>query len=258
MANRSRAPQGPSSPRSRKISREPASRGYSLSRRAAFGSALGGLAAAGVAMTLSSLDARTPVASAPTVSPVSTSPMPTSQPLPPQPSNEKGPPDAPVHMVDFSSYTCPHCASFALTVEPAIDEHYVEPGLLHFRFVHSPFDPFALRASEAVETAGAQGAFWPYHYELMLHQRDLVEANYVDAALERLAIRLGLDVDRFRLDLNAHRYLPLVEAAMRESADNDIRGVPTFLIGEARITGSRPFEQLAQVIDDALARSGRA
>lgn len=252
MANRSRAPRGHSSPHSRKISRDPASPGYSVSRRAAFASALGGLAAAGVAMTLSSLDARPPAAAEPTVSTISTSSTPTP------PPNEKGPPDAPVHMVDFSSYTCPHCANFALTVEPAIDERYVKPGLLHFRFVHSPFDPFALRASEAVEAAGAQGAFWPYHHELMLNQRDLVEANYFDAALERLAIRLGLDVDRFRLDLTTHRYLPLVEAAMRESADNDIRGVPTFLIGEARITGSRPFEQLAQVIDDALARSGRA
>ena len=61
--------------------------------------------------------------------------------------------------------------------------------------------PHAQLAAEAAEAAAAQGAFWPMHDLLLQHQ----DALSIDGP-RRLRAALGLDVDRFRDDLQRHVY----------------------------------------------------
>ena len=221
-----------------------------VTRREALLAGAGGLLVAGVGMALTSLGARGPeevVAETPVEPVVAASP---SEPT------AKGRSDAPVHMLDFSSYTCGHCASFTLEVEPLIDRDYVEPGLLYFRFVHVAFGPLSERASEAAECAGAQGAFWPYHRELMARQVDLYRRHYPDVALVEIATDLGLDTERFSKDLVSGRYLPRVAEAGREADRRDVHATPTFFINDVEVLGARPFSDFQRIIDEALANSG--
>jgi protein-disulfide isomerase len=217
----------------------------------------GGLALAGLGMALTGLGAREPdevVADAPREATA----LPTQAAVPTNPSDptEKGSPDAPVRMIDFSSYTCSHCADFALETEPLLDDHYIAPGLMHFRFAHVAFSPFSQRASEAAECAGVQGAFWPYHHELMARQTVLYRAQYEDALLAEIAAGLELDADAFLADLTSGRCLPRVQAAHQEAVQRGIRATPTFLINEVKVLGARPFTEFQRIIDQELASSG--
>ena len=79
---------------------------------------------------------------------------------------------------------------------------------LRFAFRHFPLaeiHPYALRAAEAAEAAGAQGKFWPMHDLLFANQQALD-----DAGLVRYATHLGLDVPRFVRELAEHTWEPRV------------------------------------------------
>ena len=52
-----------------------------------------------------------------------------------------GNPAAPVNIVDYSSFTCPHCATFHSEVFPKIKEEYVDSGKVFLIFMEFKFSP---------------------------------------------------------------------------------------------------------------------
>ena len=46
-----------------------------------------------------------------------------------------GNPDAPVKIVEYASFTCPHCATFHLDVLPNIKEKYLDKGLVQLEYM---------------------------------------------------------------------------------------------------------------------------
>ncbi len=101
-------------------------------------------------------------------------------------------------------------------------------------------------AAEAAEAAAAQGKFFEMHRLLFENQHALEPANLLD-----YAGRLGLDLDRFRDDLNAHRFGPRVQQDMVGALRSGVNGTPAFFINNQRQVGYE-LEQLAGAIDSAL------
>lgn len=225
-----------------------------ISRREALIAGFGGLAVAGVAIDLSGRSGEEQVEAEPTALPtVVAGATRIDEDLRP---GQKGSPDAPVTLLDFSSYTCGHCARFAIDTEPLIDERYVATGRVLFTFMHFPLNSGAHRASLAVESAGAQGAFWGYHRELMLRQDEGIASQYSDDWLGSLATGLRLDVDRFLVDLSSRGFEERVADAQREGERRGVRATPTFFINGVTVVGARPFEDFRKAIDEALSRAG--
>src|ERR1700720_264160 len=82
----------------------------------------------------------------------------------------QGPEDAPITLVEYGDYECPHCGA----AHPIVKEIRRRLGNgLRFAFRHFPLSrihPHAERAAEAAEAAGAQGKFWQLHDQLFEHQ----------------------------------------------------------------------------------------
>ncbi len=53
---------------------------------------------------------------------------------------EKGSKDAPVTIVEYASFTCPHCASFHKDVFKKIEKEYIEKGYVKFIYREIYFD----------------------------------------------------------------------------------------------------------------------
>ena len=53
--------------------------------------------------------------------------------------------DAPITFVEYSSFTCPHCATFHKVVFPTLKEKYLDTGEAKFVFRHYPLDRFSTR-----------------------------------------------------------------------------------------------------------------
>ena len=56
--------------------------------------------------------------------------------------------DAAVKIKIFSSLTCPHCASFHMSLIPKIKENYVKSGIVQLIFIDFPLDQSAFNASK--------------------------------------------------------------------------------------------------------------
>ncbi len=139
----------------------------------------------------------------------------------------RGTHDAPITVIEFGDFECPHCGR----AEPVVRSLLTDTDV-RYVWRHLPLPdvhPQAQLAAEAAEAAGAQGAFWEMHDLLLTHQDHLRLAD-----LLRYAEQLGLDVDRLHDDLQRRRHESRVARDV-ESADlSGVSGTPTFFINGQR------------------------
>ena len=108
----------------------------------------------------------------------------------------KGPPSAPVTLVEYGDYECPYCGA-AYPILKDVQERMAERLRFVFRnFPISTSHPHAEQAAEAAEAAAAQGRFWEMHDTLYENQNRLTDRD-----LQAYAVDLELDVQRFERDL---------------------------------------------------------
>jgi protein-disulfide isomerase len=162
-----------------------------------------------------------------------------------------GPPDAPLEVIEYGDYQCPHCGK----VHPTVRELLARYGpRVRFAFRHFPlvkFHPKAKLAAEAAEAAAAEGKFWEMHDLLYSHQNALEPAD-----LLKYAEQLGMDLDRFRRDLEAHVHAARVQRDLAGGVRSGVNRTPTFFINGRRHDGGYSAEELAAALD-AAAGAGR-
>src|SRR5229473_2767612 len=80
---------------------------------------------------------------------------------------------APVTLVEYGDYECPHCGH-AHPVVKRLQKHFGESLRFVFRnFPLSEMHPVAEPAAEAAEFAGTQNKFWEMHDGIFEHQSQL-------------------------------------------------------------------------------------
>ena len=112
-----------------------------------------------------------------------------------------------------------------------------------------PFHPFAMPSALASMAAYEQGKFWEYHDKLFANQQKLTHDDLV-----RYAKEVGLDIGRFESALNSARGKPAIDADVAEGKSLGVTGTPAFFINGHFLSGAKPFEEFAQVINGELAR----
>ena len=143
-----------------------------------------------------------------------------------------GPETAALTLVEYGDYECPYCGM----AHPAVKEVLRVMGDdVRFAYRHFPMaqiHPHAYGAALAAEAAAAQSAFWPMHEVLFENQDRLAIPDLVTYAQA-----LGLDVDRFVLDLEQRTYEPKVREDFMSGVRSGVNGTPTFFINGVRHNG---------------------
>jgi len=158
---------------------------------------------------------------------------------------------APVTLVEYGDYECPHCGQAYIVVEELLDRlgSYV---LLAFRhFPMNSVHPQAQHAAEAAEAAGAQGRFWAMH-GMLFENQDALD----DQSLVRYAAALGLDAMRFTSDLARHIYAGRVREDFLSGARSGVNGTPTFFVNGLRHEGGYDLDSLLDSVECALEAVG--
>jgi protein-disulfide isomerase len=157
-----------------------------------------------------------------------------------------GPPDAPVTLLEYGDFQCPHCGR----AHPIVESLRAQFGnRMRFAFRHFPLvksHPQASLAAEAAEAAGAQGKFWEISHTLFTHQQNLRENFLIDYARE-----LGLDTARFEADLKAHTFGPRVREDLGSGLRSGVNGTPTFFVNGIRQNGYDQAD-LTRAVQSAL------
>lgn len=143
--------------------------------------------------------------------------------------NSKGSASAKLTIVEFADFECGHCKQTAKSMEELLKKH-PEVRLV---YKHLPLETHknAKNASIAAEAAAMQNKFWPMHKALFESEQPLSSAQ-----IEALASKIkGLDIARFRADLNNPKVLEKVENSQREAQLLGISGTPALFFN------GRPF-----------------
>lgn len=166
----------------------------------------------------------------------------------------KGPAGAPVTLVEFSDFQCPYCARINPTLD-TLRERYGDRLRVVFRqFPLRQIHPQAQKAAEAALCAADQGKFWQLHDALFADQGRLTVAD-----LEARAEEVGLNADSFGECLASGEKAAAVQADLEAGHRVGVSGTPSIFVNGRPVelvSGRSPVDQLAEVIEDELRRSG--
>lgn len=160
----------------------------------------------------------------------------------------RGPEDAKVTLVEYTDFECPFCARFSANLDEALkDEELAKNVRVVVKQFPLGFHRNAEPAAQAALAAHAQGQFWEYHDILWQNTRALDRPS-----LERYAEQLGLDMTKFKADLDNDTYKEQVQAEFREGSGFGVQGTPTWFVNGAMHSGALPPEQIKSILLDAL------
>jgi protein-disulfide isomerase len=117
---------------------------------------------------------------------------------------------------------------------------------LRFAYRHFPLTqihPHAQQAAEAAEAAAVQGRFWELHDLLFTHQDRLTLQDLLG-----YAAALGLDVQRYALELENHVHAPRVREDFLSGVRSGVNGTPTFFVNGVRHNGGYDLESLLEAL----------
>ena len=152
-----------------------------------------------------------------------------------EPARALGPENAPVVLEEFGDYQCPPCREVFPEVE-AVKREYGDR--LRFVFRHYPLTrihPHALLAALAAEAAGAQGKFWEMHRALYENQQAWSRMPDPRPLFELYALRIGLDVERFRRDIGGQEADARVVADHNRARSLGVESTPTFFLNGRKL-----------------------
>jgi NhaA family Na+:H+ antiporter len=159
-----------------------------------------------------------------------------------------GPAAAPVTLVEYGDYECSYCRRAHRGILRLRDEHL--PGQLRYVFRHLPnrrLHEHAQLAAEAAEAAAAQDKFWEMHGYLFTHQGALDRDGLIQAARA-----IGLDVERFTRELDAHTYAARVDEDRASAERSAASATPTFFVDGRRYDGPWDVESLLEAVRKPL------
>jgi protein-disulfide isomerase len=160
----------------------------------------------------------------------------------------RGPMTAPITLVEYGDYQCPHCGMAHPIVNQVLD-HF--RGSLRFVFRHFPLTeihPLAGIAAESAEFAGAANRFWEMHDALFENQSILSVPT-----IFMIAEKLGLPEIELRDALETGRYRNKVRSDFMSGVRSGVNGTPTFFINGVRHDGPYDFASLASAIQLRMA-----
>jgi protein-disulfide isomerase len=161
----------------------------------------------------------------------------------------RGPANAPVTLVEYGDYECPHCR-LAHPIVNAVRQHFARQ--LRFVFRHFPLSqihPNAETAAESAEFAGAHGRFWEMHDGIYENQ-DRLGLPLLFAWVRTL----GLSELELQSALASGEYEPKVRADFLGGVRSGVNGTPSFFINGEGHDGSYAFDDLVAAIELRLER----
>ncbi len=178
--------------------------------------------------------------------------------------NALGDPNAPITIVEFSDFLCPHCQNFYAKTEESLIKTLVEPGKV--RFVYRTMGdaiggPRSLAAGAGLYCALEQDAFWPYH-DLLFLAAPQARGNsriFSREHLLSLAAQLGLDTQSFAECLDSGRGKQRALQDKQEGSEvYGVNATPTFIFLDpqgqvlARLEGAYPIDAFVQQVNQLL------
>ena len=164
-----------------------------------------------------------------------------------------GNPDAAVEILEYSSLTCPHCASFHRETLGQLKKEFIDTGKVKLTYRDFPLDGLALRAAMLARCA-PEDRYFAFLETLFHNQSNWTRAADPLGALGQIARLGGMSRERFEACMADEK---LGDGILQIRLDGQnaysIQSTPTFVVrvnGEQKkiISGAQSFAEFEKVL----------
>jgi len=162
--------------------------------------------------------------------------------------------DAPVTLIEYASFTCPHCATFHKNVLPSLRKDYIDTGKVKLVYREVFFDGPGLWAAMVARCGGGMKYFGVSNliYE---RQREWTQGEG-GAAIAQNLYKLGRIAGMKDADMEAclqdqDMAKAMVEKFQKDSAEDNVSSTPSLVLNGENL-GNLSYADLSAKIDAAL------
>ena len=166
----------------------------------------------------------------------------------------QGAEDAPITVIEYASFTCPHCARFHSDVYKLLRKNYIDTGKIKFIFREVYFDKYGMWASMIARCSGPDRFFGMT--DLILNSQSTWARAGDDLAIVEALRKIGRlsGIEDAALDscLQDGNKLRALVGWYKENAQRDgIQSTPSFLI-DGQPYKNMNYEEFAKILDEKL------
>lgn len=168
----------------------------------------------------------------------------------------EGSPDAPVTVIEYSSFTCPHCADFHAEQYKQMKADFIDTGKVRFVYREVYFDRPGLWAG-MIARCGGEMRYFGIIGMIFDKQRDWIgdgKGETIAANLRKIGLSAGLTEDELDTCLadgdTAQAMIDHYEANLKEY---DIKGTPSVVVN-GTLHGNMAYSKLKEIIEAELAK----
>jgi len=166
-----------------------------------------------------------------------------------------GTPGAPVVLVEFSDFQCPHCKEEAKTIRQNLIQIYPKQVRLYFKdFPLASIHPWAKAAAMAGRCVFHNNAssFWDYHDWIFAQQDAIMPENLRDKVMEWAKGQKDIDSLQLGRCIDDKATEKEVETNAEEAVALQVDGTPTLFINGRRVAAGSDWNTLKRVIDNEI------
>ncbi|KGP72759.1 DsbA family protein [Pontibacillus yanchengensis] len=168
---------------------------------------------------------------------------------------------APVEIIEFGDYLCPHCKTFEQSLVPKIKEAFVDTGKAKFYFMNYPVigqgSERAAQFAEAVYQELGKDTFWDFHKHLFEIQPE--DASLVDYNKDFFKQALQDVVDD---EASIDKVVTAYDDGMKDAVQTDknmaqslgVQSTPTTIVN-GKVFEGESFADLEQRVEEAMNES---
>lgn len=167
----------------------------------------------------------------------------------PQPRGEivLGKADAPVTLVEYISFNCPHCRAYHQAVFPAVAKALIDSGRVRYVIRDLPLDEVGMAAAMLARCQPAESPVATIR--VMFEDSDRWwTAGRPLAALRTVAARFGMDGAAFEACLKNKAAYDTLRRNRAEALEKGVIVAPTFVVGERRLVGLATLAEIERLV----------
>ncbi|WP_299887752.1 DsbA family protein [uncultured Ruegeria sp.] len=166
----------------------------------------------------------------------------------------QGDKDAPVEIIEYASYTCPHCANFHKGTYKQLKKDFIDTGKVKFIYREVYFDRYGLWASMVARCAGPEKFFGitDLIYDGQSEWTRAGGPTEIVDELRKIGRRAGIDNDQLEACLQDGTRAQTLVAWYQENAERDgIEATPSFVVNGKNVS-NQSYEEFKALIEDEL------
>jgi protein-disulfide isomerase len=185
-----------------------------------------------------------------------------------------GNPDAAIKIIEYGSYTCPHCAVFNKEAHEAIEKDYVNTGKINFEYRNLVRDPVDITASLITHCADP-ASYFALTAQMFGNQEEMIKQIQAKGDAAYKAVMAGPPAERFTklaelanlIEWGKQRGLPedklrtcladmkkaesLAKISEEAGTKYNIQGTPSFLLNGSLLDNTATWDTLKAKLTDA-------